>query len=230
MKKTVKMLAVVLALMLGLCCSAQAITQSEVEGVWDVDLKPVFAAQLGIPEDQVDMVLEMIGGMTMTIEFTADKKMIMETITAGEVGREEYDYLLIGDTMMLNDGSSSIKISADHIILDLKFPTEEEYKRYTGGSLDAVLDTLACAISCGKKIWIRTVVVPTLNDTTEAMARYLNVLAPYRASIERYELLPFHTMGFFKYEKLGIENSLSHLSALSPEQRDELQSYINRHL
>lgn len=130
----------------------------------------------------------------------------------------------------LNEASRALISGADHIILDLKFPTEEEYKRYTGGSLDAVLDTLACAVSCGKKIWIRTVVVPTINDTTESMDRYLSVLAPYRASIERYELLPFHTMGFFKYEKLGIENSLSHLSALSPEQRDELQSYINRHL
>ena len=132
--------------------------------------------------------------------------------------------------LTLDDARRELISGADHILLDLKFASEEEYRTYTGGSLGTVLATLAYAVSLKKRIWIRTVIVPTLNDTTEAMARYLNVLAPYRASIERYELLPFHTMGFFKYEKLGIENPLSHLEALSPERRDELQTYINRHL
>ncbi|MBE5787979.1 MAG: hypothetical protein E7324_10685 [Clostridiales bacterium] len=107
MKKTVKMLAIVLALMLGLCCSAQAITQSEIEGLWDVDLKPIFVMQ-GIPEDQIDAFLELIGGMTMTIEFTADRKMVMETTVGAEVSREEYEYLLIGDTVVLSDGTNSV--------------------------------------------------------------------------------------------------------------------------
>ena len=34
---------------------------------------------------------------------------------------------------------------------------------------------------------------------------------------EKYELLGFHTMGFFKYEKLGIENPLNQTAPLEEE-------------
>lgn len=129
----------------------------------------------------------------------------------------------------LTDERKQLISGCDHLILDLKFPTEEEYETYTGGSLSRVLATLEYAISEGKKIWVRTVVVPTLNDSEDAMQKYINVLLPYRGKIEKYELLPFHTMGFFKYEKLGLENPLSHLEALSMSKKDELQEYLNRH-
>ncbi len=119
---------------------------------------------------------------------------------------------------------------ADHVILDLKFPSEEEYKKYTGASLAPVLDTLAFAVSQNKKIWVRTVVVPTINDSEEKMEKYLEVLSPYRDKIEKYELLPFHTMGFFKYEKLGMINPLAHYEALPMEKKDHLQDYIDRYI
>ncbi len=118
---------------------------------------------------------------------------------------------------------------SDHLILDLKFASEEEYQRYTGGSLAFVLETLAFAVSLHKKIWIRTVVVPGMNDSEEALHRYIEVLSPYRQAIEKYELLPFHTMGFFKYEKLGQENPLADLTALPMEKKSILQEYLNRH-
>ena len=129
----------------------------------------------------------------------------------------------------LNEERREMLSMADHIILDLKFPSEEEYEKYTGASLAVVLDTLDFVTSQNKKIWVRTVVVPTINDSEEAMQRYLNVLLPYRDKIEKYELLPFHTMGFFKYENLGIRNPLSHLNALPMERKDFLQAYIDRH-
>lgn len=107
MKKTMRILVLALAMMMALCFSAQAITQSEIEGIWDVDLKPVFAMQ-GIPEDQFDAFMTMIGGMTMTIEFTADQKMVMETVVAGETESQEMPYTLQGDAIVLEDGSRSV--------------------------------------------------------------------------------------------------------------------------
>ena len=116
---------------------------------------------------------------------------------------------------------------ADQVILDIKFFTEEDYRRYTGGSLSSVLAFLAYLVKEKKRITLRTVIVPSLNDTKEAMDAYLSVLSPYLGAVERYELLPFHTMGFFKYERLGIENPLSSLSALPPERMDELKKYAS---
>jgi pyruvate formate lyase activating enzyme len=78
-----------------------------------------------------------------------------------------------------------------------------------------------------KRITLRTVIVPSINDTEAALDAYLSMLSPYLDAVERYELLPFHTMGFFKYEKLGVENPLAALSALSPERLDALKRYAN---
>ncbi len=126
----------------------------------------------------------------------------------------------------LTDSVKEAIALADHVILDLKFATEEAYKRHTGGSLASVLSFLEYLIAENKRIWIRTVIIPGINDTKEELTAYRDLLAPYRASIERHELLPFHTMGFFKYDKLGIQNPLASTPALSPERLESLKEFI----
>lgn len=106
MKNTVKLFALALAVMMALCGSALAIEQSDIEGVWDVDVTPVFVAQ-GVPEDQVAALLELMGGFTMTMTFTPDQQCIMETVAAGEVAQEVYSYTLEGDKIIMDDGSRS---------------------------------------------------------------------------------------------------------------------------
>ena len=89
-----------------------------------------------------------------------------------------------------------------------------------------MLDTLDY---CEKKrvpVWIRTVVVPGINDTEECMDRYADVVRGYDC-IERYQLLAFHTMGFSKYEKLGIENPLAGTPAMDRARLDELEKYLD---
>ena len=73
---------------------------------------------------------------------------------------------------------------------------------------------------------IRTVIVPGINDNEEILDKYLELLKGY-SCISKYELLAFHTMGFFKYENLGVENKLKDTSPLSHDILDKLQSYIN---
>ncbi len=128
----------------------------------------------------------------------------------------------------LTDTVRAVIDAVDHVILDLKMPTDELYRRYTGGTLTRTLDFLSACTEKKKRIWVRTVIVPEINDTEAAMDAYLDVLSPYRAQIERYELLPFHTLGFFKYEKLGVENPLIKTPALSRDTLDRLQEYVNK--
>jgi pyruvate-formate lyase-activating enzyme len=45
--------------------------------------------------------------------------------------------------------------------------------------------------------------------------------------VTQYELLGFHTMGFFKYEKLGMPNPLADTKALEPSVKQRLQQYVN---
>ena len=106
---------------------------------------------------------------------------------------------------------------------------EESYRRYTGGSLGHTLRVLDLLEGLSTPTVVRTVIVPGINDSEDVLDRYLVHLRG-RRSLMRYELLPFHTLGFHKYDSLRIDNPLAGTSALDPEVKDRLQTYVNAHL
>ena len=60
---------------------------------------------------------------------------------------------------------------------------------------------------CGKPVWIRFVLVPGLTDDPEDMAKSA-AFAASLGNVERVEVLPFHQMGRYKWERLGLEYTL----------------------
>lgn len=100
----------------------------------------------------------------------------------------------------------------DLVLLDMKKPNELPF-------LDVVEREK-------KRTWIRIVIVPGVNDTEEAIDNYAKILKG--REIEKVELIPFHTLGFDKYEKLGIKNPLSGTKGMSVSRVRELQRYFER--
>lgn len=124
---------------------------------------------------------------------------------------------------MNDDVKEAVKL-ADMIILDLKFPSEEEYREHVKGSLKHTLDFLDYALSLKKEVWIRTVIIPNINDTFDAIDKYVELVKG--RDIAKYELLGFHTMGFYKYKELGIENPLEGTSSLDENKLRILEKYL----
>ncbi len=127
--------------------------------------------------------------------------------------------------------TDSVKTAIDHadmVILDVKFYDEDSYKKYTKGDFDRFVAVGRYATEKNKRMWLRTVIVPGINDKKEDMDKYADFVKQFR--FEKYELLGFHTMGFFKYDELGIENSLKDTPALDKEKLNELQMYLNEKL
>ena len=118
---------------------------------------------------------------------------------------------------------------AELIICDLKFWDEESYKKYTGGSFEKVMSFLEYCEKKGKRLWIRTVVVPNINDNIDIMNKYIEIVRKLKM-VEKYKLLPFHTMGFEKYEKLAIKNPLESTKPMDIQKISELQTHINKQL
>lgn len=150
---------------------------------------------------------------------------IKETIPL--LSKEGINYII--DTSGCCQPSESVRTvlsNAQSILLDLKFWDVDSYLRYTGGSLAKVIDTLDYLDSIQKDTVLRTVIVPGINDSEEILDKYLDI-ASRHSCIKKYELLGFHTMGFFKYENMGIENKLKSTSPLSSDTLDRLQAYIN---
>ena len=118
------------------------------------------------------------------------------------------------------------------VICDLKFPDAQTFKKYTGGDFSLVVKFFDFLATEKIRTWARTVIVPGINDQKEDLDRYIEVLRLYvdAGAVEKYQLLGFHTMGFFKYERLGIKTGLKISRQCRLERPAELQKYVNSRL
>ena len=114
----------------------------------------------------------------------------------------------------------------DLVILDIKSIDPKEYKYLTGQELDEFYKFLSVCQSLNKKMWIRQVIVPGINDTKENILK-LNEFLSGLKNIEKVELLPYRTLGIEKYQKLGIKYPLDGVLDLKKEKLDELSSFLN---
>ncbi|MBQ4558210.1 MAG: radical SAM protein [Clostridia bacterium] len=122
----------------------------------------------------------------------------------------------------IDDTIIQIVKNLDYVICDLKYPDNDMYCRYTLGSLDRTLAFLDLCKGLKKKVWIRTVVIPDINDNEKILARYQKIIRKY-PNIFKWELLPFSKLGFGKYEELKIKNPLKGIVDIDNEKFEKLQ-------
>ena len=82
------------------------------------------------------------------------------------------------------------------------------------------------AQNMNKKMWLRQVIVPNLNDDKVHILK-LKQFASTIKNVEKVELLPYKTIGVHKYKTLNIKYRLDGVEELSQEKLDELNSYLN---
>ncbi|MBQ9729335.1 MAG: pyruvate formate lyase-activating protein [Clostridia bacterium] len=95
----------------------------------------------------------------------------------------------------------------DLVLLDIKHIDEENHRALTGQSNENTLAFAKFLSERGTPTWIRHVLVPTQTDDDGALLR-LRAFIDTLKSVEKVEVLPYHTMGEVKYEKLGYEYPL----------------------
>jgi pyruvate formate lyase activating enzyme len=116
---------------------------------------------------------------------------------------------------------------ASLVLLDIKAPNEEMYRRITSQSMKDTLDTLDYCEKIGKSVWIRHVVVPGLTDSDESINGICDIVAG-RKCVERVELLPFHKLGEFKWRELGLDYKLYDTPAPTNLRMAELRAIIDK--
>lgn len=104
----------------------------------------------------------------------------------------------------------------DLLMLDIKEINPERHKALTGFDNANILDMARYLSEIKKPVWIRHVLVPGHTDFDEdldALGEFIDSLQ----NVERVEVLPYHTLGKFKWENLGIKYTLEDVSPPTEE-------------
>lgn len=104
----------------------------------------------------------------------------------------------------------------DLVILDLKEMDEEKHKKLTGCPNSNILAMAHEISDLGVDLWIRHVLVPDLTDDEKGLADLKHFIDGLK-TVKRVEILPYHTLGLFKWEKLGIKYPLEGVNPPSEE-------------
>lgn len=104
----------------------------------------------------------------------------------------------------------------DLLLLDIKEINPERHKALTGFDNANILDMAKYLSEIEKPVWIRHVLVPEHSDFDEdldALGEFIDSLG----NVKKVEVLPYHTLGKFKWENLGIKYTLDEISPPTEE-------------
>lgn len=124
------------------------------------------------------------------------------------------------------DNFQKLMAVTDTILLDIKHIDDEEHRKLTRFSNENILDCARYLSEIAKPVWIRHVLVPGITDVDAYLHRLHDFLSTLK-NIERIDVLPYHTLGTFKYEKLGIEYPLADVPTPTKERVDNARKILN---
>lgn len=113
----------------------------------------------------------------------------------------------------------------DLFMLDIKHMNDAAHRKLTGQTNQNILEMAAYLSDHGKAMWIRHVLVPgitTEEDELYCLRSFLDTLK----TVERVEVLPYHTLGVFKWKELGIPYQLEGVDPPTKEQIDRAKEII----
>ncbi len=113
----------------------------------------------------------------------------------------------------LSDGELE---AIDLVLLDIKSWDAERHRRLTGVDVGPVLEFARRLGDRKRPVWLRFVLAPGLSDVPADIQRIAGFAAGLGV-VERVDVLPFHQMGRYKWEELGIEYKLQDVEPPSTE-------------
>lgn len=96
----------------------------------------------------------------------------------------------------------------DLLLLDLKHIDPAEHKKLTGQPNENILDLFCYLDHIGKPVWVRHVLVPGITDD-DVFLRRAGAFIAALGNVEKIDVLPYHSMGEYKWKALGIPYSLA---------------------
>lgn len=113
----------------------------------------------------------------------------------------------------------------DLLLVDIKHIDDEQHKILTGQSNQNILDMARYLSDIGKPIWIRHVLVPERSDKDEYLIRLREFIDTLN-NVQKVEVLPYHTLGVYKWSELGYDYQLEGIEPPTKERIDNARKIL----
>jgi pyruvate formate lyase activating enzyme len=128
---------------------------------------------------------------------------------------------------IINEAVEKLIDLTDYLMLDIKFTSDDDYRRYIGCPLSKPLEFLELLQRKNKAVRIRQVVVPGLNDSDKNILKLSEIVKKY-SCIKSVELLPFKKICKSKYDALNREFLFEKYNSPTKAEIDILQEKLKQ--
>jgi pyruvate formate lyase activating enzyme len=108
----------------------------------------------------------------------------------------------------------------DLILLDIKEIDLIRHKKLTANTNANILELAQYLSDVGQPVWIRHVLVPTRSDFDEDLINLDNFVKTLK-NVDKFEVLPYHTMGEYKWKEMKMKYPLE---GLEPPTSDRVKN------
>ena len=116
----------------------------------------------------------------------------------------------------------------DLVLLDIKHIDADRHRQLTGQDNQNILQFARWLSDIKKPVWIRHVLVPEWTDDDDALKK-LNAFLSSLENIERIDVLPYHTLGTFKWKELGISYPLEGINPPAADRIENAKKLLSIH-
>ncbi len=116
----------------------------------------------------------------------------------------------------------------DLFLVDIKQIDNDLHQKLTGQSNEPVLKFINYLEKQGKQMRIRYVLLPGYTDNPEHLHEVGKQFGKFE-HIERLEILPYHELGVYKYQELGMKYELDGIPMTTHEQAEEAKNVFDQY-
>lgn len=98
----------------------------------------------------------------------------------------------------------------DLVLLDIKHIDPKKCKELVGYSNEKELAFAKYLSDNNIPIWIRQVIIPGITDDTDDLLNLKDFISSLK-TVQKVELLPYHNLGIYKWEKLNMDYQLKNV-------------------
>lgn len=180
------------------------------------------------PQELVDKILKYKpyfkhnGGVTFSGgEPLMQKEFLIQTL---KLCKENNIHTCIDTAGSITNCTEVLKYT-DLVLFDIKGANEEIYNKITNYNIKNSLLFLKECEKLNKKMWIRVVIVPGINDNIEYIDSLYEFIKPLK-NVEKIEFLPYHTLGVHKYDDLKIDYKLKGTKDMDKDKCKKLETML----